>query len=540
MAPTDTPRTGPGVPDDERVPGATDPVDATAPGTAASAAAEEPATTRPGDASTDAAPAAAAAAASDDTTAAQSGTAGGAAAQGGTDRPGDDAGTTEDAETATAGPVDTGTLPDDDADALPGEQAPASTTTDGTDGTDGTDDGEPAEVGSATAGQEPAGGSPAGDVPAEPADGAGEPTDADQEPGADTVAPAPAAHDSDVLDVEPPVEETVEEAGPGAGDPTTHERSVDEPGAADHEAPGDPGTDDAAGEGAGSRPVPGTDGAAVGPDEAGAPHDETSGASPTGAAAPAATPALGRHGAATPEPGGLRGLGRALRPRASRAQVVVGILCALLGFALVAQVSQTQEGQLSSLRQDDLVRLLDDVTQRSGELEDQVASLEATRDELQSGSGRQRAALEVARQQEQTQGILSGRLPAEGPGVEIEVVEGGTPLDAFSQFNVLEELRNAGAEAMEVNGVRLVASSYFEDAADGVVVDGTTISSPYRWTVIGDPSTLETALEIPGGAMASLRGDGARTTISQEDRVEVSTTREPTEPQYATPVPADE
>lgn len=280
-------------------------------------------------------------------------------------------------------------------------------------------------------------------------------------------------------------------------------------------------------------------------DEAGAePADDA--ASPDEAASAdeaAATPrpaAVGRHGAGElPEPQGLRGLGRVLRPRASRSQIIVGVLCALVGFALVAQVSQTQEDQLSSLRQSDLVRLLDDVTQRSGELEDQVASLEATRDELQSGSGRARAALEVAQQQEQTQGILSGRLPAQGPGVEIEVVEGGSALDAFSLFNVLEELRNAGAEAMEVNGVRLVASSYFEDTADGVVVDGQPISSPYRWTAVGDPSTLETALEIPGGAMATLRTDGARTTVRQQDQVEVTSTREPAEPQYATPVPAD-
>ncbi|WP_141388195.1 DUF881 domain-containing protein [Cellulosimicrobium cellulans] len=284
--------------------------------------------------------------------------------------------------------------------------------------------------------------------------------------------------------------------------------------------------------------------------DAAAPDDDATSADTPGtdASAPAEPPAttgtigaVGRHGSPTrPEPRGLRGLGRALRPRASRSQIVVGVLCALLGFALVVQVSQTQEDQLSSLRQSDLVRLLDDVTQRSGELEDQVSSLESTRDELQSGSGRERAALELAEQQAETLGILSGRLPAEGPGVEIEVVEGTEPLDAFALFNVLEELRNAGAEAMEVNGVRLVASSYFEDSAEGVVVDGQTITSPYRWNVIGDPSTLETALEIPGGAMASLRADGARTTITQQDRVEVAATVEPGAPQYATPVPADE
>ncbi|MFJ2519609.1 DUF881 domain-containing protein [Cellulosimicrobium cellulans] len=360
-----------------------------------------------------------------------------------------------------------------------------------------TDDGEPAD--------EPA---RAHDVAPEVPDGA---VEGDEPPAVD---PAPVGE-----------EPGADPAGAGPHDVADHDRG-DGDGDGGTAAPDDPAGDAAA------------------PDGDAATADTTG----TDASAPAEPPAttgvigaVGRHGSPTrPEPRGLRGLGRALRPRASRSQIVVGVLCALLGFALVVQVSQTQEDQLSSLRQSDLVRLLDDVTQRSGELEDQVSSLESTRDELQSGSGRERAALELAEQQAETLGILSGRLPAEGPGVEIEVVEGAEALDAFALFNVLEELRNAGAEAMEVNGVRLVASSYFEDSADGVVVDGQTITSPYRWNVIGDPSTLETALEIPGGAMASLRADGARTTITQQDRVEVAATVEPGAPQYATPVPADE
>ncbi|MFJ4233201.1 DUF881 domain-containing protein [Cellulosimicrobium cellulans] len=360
-----------------------------------------------------------------------------------------------------------------------------------------TDDGEPAD--------EPA---RAHDVAPEVPDGA---VEGDEPPAVD---PAPVGE-----------EPGADPAGAGPHDVADHDRG-DGDGDGGTAAPDDPAGDAAA------------------PDGDAATADTTG----TDASAPAEPPAttgvigaVGRHGSPTrPEPRGLRGLGRALRPRASRSQIVVGVLCALLGFALVVQVSQTQEDQLSSLRQSDLVRLLDDVTQRSGELEDQVSSLESTRDELQSGSGRERAALELAEQQAETLGILSGRLPAEGPGVEIEVVEGAEALDAFALFNVLEELRNAGAEAMEVNGVRLVASSYFEDSAEGVVVDGQTITSPYRWNVIGDPSTLETALEIPGGAMASLRADGARTTITQQDRVEVAATVEPGAPQYATPVPADE
>ncbi|WP_144682730.1 DUF881 domain-containing protein [Cellulosimicrobium sp. TH-20] len=410
----------------------------------------------------------------------------------------------------------------------------------------------------------PGPGTPSGaphDDPVDPAAVPGDPT---------TPSDAPAAGDETTVSTGHPEDDGSTAAGttttgaaptdtPAPSDPDTSDPSTTVP--SDPVVPGDAAA-------AGERPAP--DGRTDQPDDPrtatttpdlptpGATTDATSDATTTPAAAApeqdaetsptaetdpvtGATAAVGRHGTPTqPEPRGLRGLGRAMRPRASRSQVMVGVLCALLGFALVVQVSQTQEDQLSSLRQSDLVRLLDDVTQRSGELEDQVSSLEATRDELQSGSGRERAALELAEQQAETLGILSGRLPAEGPGVEIEVVEGAEPLKAFGLFNVLEELRNAGAEAMEVNGVRLVASSYFEDTSDGVVVDGQVISSPYRWTAIGDPSTLETALEIPGGAMASLRADGARTTVTQQDRAEVTATVEPRAPRYATPVPADD
>ena len=94
-------------------------------------------------------------------------------------------------------------------------------------------------------------------------------------------------------------------------------------------------------------------------------------------------------------------------------------------------------------------------------------------------------------------------------------------------------------EVVEVNGIRLVTSSYFEETSRGMVVDGQKISSPYQWQAIGDPSTLETALEIPGGAMSSVRNEGASPKITQEDLITISSTREPEAPEFATPVPAE-
>lgn len=233
------------------------------------------------------------------------------------------------------------------------------------------------------------------------------------------------------------------------------------------------------------------------------------------------------------EPGGWRALGSAMRPRATRSQLLAAVLCAALGFALVVQVQQSAQDPLSSARQDDLVRLLDEVTQRSEQLAEEVDELSRTRDELQSGTGQAQAAIELAEERAGSEGILSGRLPAVGPGLEIVVRDRDGLLDAAKMFNVLEELRNAGAEVVELNGVRLVTSTWFRDSDDGIVVDGELLDSPYRWTVIGDPATLSPALEIPGGAMATLRTAGAEASTTEHDQVEVTAVRVPTEPEHA-------
>ncbi|MFC8598844.1 DUF881 domain-containing protein [Isoptericola sp. NPDC057191] len=245
---------------------------------------------------------------------------------------------------------------------------------------------------------------------------------------------------------------------------------------------------------------------------------------------PAAAPA-GEAG----EPSGWRRLGAALRPRATRSQVLAGVLCAALGFALVVQVQQSASDQLSSARQEDLVRLLDEVTDRAQQLGDEVSDLEDTRDELRSGTGKAQSALELAEQRAESEGILSGRLPAQGPGVRVTIQDPSHQLRASQMFNVLEELRNAGAEVVELNGVRLVTSTWFEDEGDAIVVDGTALASPYEWTVIGDPETLDRALEIPGGALATVRTAGAEASTARHDRVKISAVTPPQDPRYAEP-----
>ncbi|MBE1874952.1 DUF881 domain-containing protein [Myceligenerans sp. TRM 65318] len=246
----------------------------------------------------------------------------------------------------------------------------------------------------------------------------------------------------------------------------------------------------------------------------------------------------GDDGARPAPTGGVRRLWQVFRPRNRRAEYIAAALCVAFGFALAVQVAQSTGDQLASLRQDELVRLLDEVTQRGEQLDDEVANLTRVRDDLLSADGQDRAARELAEQRAEYEGILSGRLPAEGPGVVVEIQAGPGTVTAASMFNMLEELRNAGVEAQQVNDVRIVTSSHFEETIDErprILLDGHLLEPPYTWIAIGDPETVDRALEIPGGALPTLRDAGAVAEVTRREHVVVDATRTPADPEHAEP-----
>lgn len=240
-----------------------------------------------------------------------------------------------------------------------------------------------------------------------------------------------------------------------------------------------------------------------------------------------------------PSEGGPRLRRLFLRRQPTVIHVLIVLLCIALGFAVVLQVRQTQEDTYATMRQDDLVRLLDELTTRNRELTEEGNALRRELSELESGSSSRAAAQEAAAQQARVQGILAGVLPVEGPGLEVIVRDPDQQLSASTFVTVVEELRNAGAEAIEVNGQRITASSWFATSSTGILVSGTTITQPYTWYAIGDPQTMAAALDIPGGALSSVRSSGATSEVIHHENVEITSVRTLDRPEWATPVPAD-
>lgn len=228
-------------------------------------------------------------------------------------------------------------------------------------------------------------------------------------------------------------------------------------------------------------------------------------------------------------------------PRVSRRafQVLAVLLIGVLGIAIAAQVRDTGSGNsLDSARPADLLAVLDNLNRREAALRQEIDSLQSTVDSLQQrGSS---AALDEAKQRLAALQVQVGTAAAVGPGTRMTLDDPGGKVGPEVVLDTIQELRAAGAEAIQIGGrdgapLRVVVNTWVGGRAGAVVVDGTTLSPPYTVVAIGDPPTLAAAVNIPGGVVDTVSRSGGRLTIEQADSVTVSATRDPAAHQYAQP-----
>ncbi len=222
-------------------------------------------------------------------------------------------------------------------------------------------------------------------------------------------------------------------------------------------------------------------------------------------------------------------------PRVTRAQLIVAVLLFGLGFGLAIQVASNSDSDsaLRGARQEDLVRILDELGDRTQRLQDEKQGLENQRDELENSSDQAEEARKQTVEKERQLGILAGTVAAQGPGITMTIDDTKGAVEADMLLDAIQELRAAGAEAIQVNGVRVVAGTFLSNSDKSVSVDGNKITAPFRFKVIGNPQDLEPALNIPGGVVQTLEKEQATVTVERSDKIVVDALRAAKRPDYA-------
>jgi uncharacterized protein YlxW (UPF0749 family) len=208
---------------------------------------------------------------------------------------------------------------------------------------------------------------------------------------------------------------------------------------------------------------------------------------------------------------------------------------ALLGFLVVVQLrSQAADDRLNALSVPELGELVANLTTRNDQLRDEIRVLDG-----------QRAAVEAAQRRGGTSAgqiradldrVLgwSGALGVVGPGVRV-TVEGEVPGDAVEQL--LNELRNAGAEAITVDNIRVVPGVVVTGPAGSLVVAGVPLVEPVEILAVGRAETLSGTLTRAGGPIAQLGARHPETliTVTAADRLELPPTDRDLAPTLGSP-----
>ena len=216
-------------------------------------------------------------------------------------------------------------------------------------------------------------------------------------------------------------------------------------------------------------------------------------------------------------------------------QVLVALLVGALAFAITIQVRQDDTTDVANLRGVELVELLKSVDVANERLAGQIDDLTATRDRLLAADDEGEAE-DVARERAAQLAVLSGSAGATGPGVRLTIDDPDDAVDAGLVLDVLQELREAGAEAVVVNETaRVVAQTYVLDDAEGLRIGGREVQGPYVVDVIGDPATLEEAATFPGGIVDMVRARGAEAQVERRDTVTITALADVKSPEYARP-----
>lgn len=208
------------------------------------------------------------------------------------------------------------------------------------------------------------------------------------------------------------------------------------------------------------------------------------------------------------------------------------ILSVLLGVFISIAIKQNDQPELlTSVREDELVLILDDLSKQKDALEIELLKQTQILESLKSGSGDE--ARKAAQNRIDQLILLSGTAPVSGRGIQVLITGDVYSVNSFTILDTVQELRDAGAVAIEANGLRVINSTYFTDTNEGISVNNTKIRSPYKLLALGDPETMSTALKIPGGMSETITTSGGNVIITEFPELEITSSVPLTTPEYA-------
>ena len=204
--------------------------------------------------------------------------------------------------------------------------------------------------------------------------------------------------------------------------------------------------------------------------------------------------------------------------------ITLGVMCAILSCGIVMQLNTIKSAVVSvgssftetELR-DQVLRWKDKYDNTYAELEKAEEELEKNRELVSKNDGN---SLGLEKQLQRNH-ILMGTTEVTGPGVIMNLEDSIDLVHDLDIITIVNELKNAGAEAISVNDQRIVSTTAITCDGNVILINGQKIGSPFTILAIGYPEKLMGALSRPGGYIELLNEDGVYAEMRKSNNITI-------------------
>lgn len=220
----------------------------------------------------------------------------------------------------------------------------------------------------------------------------------------------------------------------------------------------------------------------------------------------------------------------------TQAQIAIGSICLIMAFTITLQIRSVSHNRIKSPeteRSTELIALLQMEKEKNENLQSQLLTAKEDLYQYQQEAAVSSDYSKVLSSQLQRAEVLAGLTAVEGPGLIVTVKDSSLPSGANSNPNdyivhdldilwIINELNDAGAEAMQINGERVVSTSEIRCAGATVSINNNRVSAPFEIMAIGDSTNMENALMMRGGVYDGLKSYGLEIVVKKSTKLNIN------------------
>ena len=208
--------------------------------------------------------------------------------------------------------------------------------------------------------------------------------------------------------------------------------------------------------------------------------------------------------------------------------LVFGILCLILTFAITVQLrvsslseSESSQTKITDKLKDEIFRLNDENVKLAEKFQNTTSELDDARNQAAQNDSSSKDTSELIKKYT----IVSGKTDVTGQGIIIKYKpsDNEAKADMVKDLrDIVNEIKNAGAEAIEINNQRIVGTTAIEMVKNKIEINDTEVSGNFIIKAIGDSNLMYSGLIRPGGTIENIKESGVSIEINSENTIKIN------------------